>query len=213
MDDPTLVRIRQRAHHGQHQLHGATRRHRRVLAGGRRVLAQPLPQRLALEVLEHHVRLAVLLTDLVDDDDVLVHAVRGGARLAQEALGQPGSGRAQPLDRDQPSEAQVAGQVHLAHATSAQGPDELVLAEPRARHGLTRSARRRGSPVQIPGRVHRMGLGRGSRGPMAAGLVCMRPEHSVQTRALFSTQAHAVEARASRSICSALCSNSSSGFT
>ncbi len=151
MHDAALVGVRQRAHHRQHQLHGAAGRHRRRLSRGRGVLAQPLAQGLSLEILEHHVRMTVLLADLVDDHDVLVHAVRRDARLREEALGEPGLGRAQPLDRDQPAQAQVAGQVHLAHTAPAEQPDELVLADPGARPGLGRRRRQRGSRARAPG--------------------------------------------------------------
>ena len=83
VNDALAVRALERLEHRDHDLDGA-----RV-----RQLWPPLMllgQRLAVEELEHHVRRAGVLADLVDHDDVVVLAARGRARLDEESLRQLG---------------------------------------------------------------------------------------------------------------------------
>jgi hypothetical protein len=125
VDDALLVGDDERLDHRHHQLDDAGRG--QALAAGHQ-----LGERRAREELEHHVRLLRDLADLVDDDDVLVAAARGGAGLDDEALGQLGVVRLQDLDRDLAAELGVAGQVHRAHAARADLADDLVLVDLRA---------------------------------------------------------------------------------
>ena len=90
VDDAELVRAGERARDRQHQLDDARRRQQRAAPNAPIDVAQ----RLALEELEHHVRHALELVDLVDDHDVLVIALRGRARLDEEPLGDRRASRA-----------------------------------------------------------------------------------------------------------------------
>ena len=71
----------------------------------------------------------VELVDLVDDDDVLVVAVRGRARLDEEAIGDVARRVEQELDRDAAAELGVARGEHHAHAAAAELADQLVLVD------------------------------------------------------------------------------------
>jgi hypothetical protein len=50
--------------------------------------ANHVAQRAAIHVFHRHERLVIVLADVVDGDDVVVAQVRGGPRLAEEALEQ-----------------------------------------------------------------------------------------------------------------------------
>ena len=81
-------------------------------------------ERVALEVLHHHVDDAVLgLAEVGDVDDVLVVDLVGGARLAEEALAQAlvlRQRRVEELERDVAADELVARAVHRAHAAHAE---------------------------------------------------------------------------------------------
>ena len=86
-------------------------------------LAHARRQRFALHVTHHEVQHSVRLTEAVERDDVRVGEARGGAGLAAEALAARSvlaPVQEQYLDRDQPFESGVAGQVHGAHPAPAQ---------------------------------------------------------------------------------------------
>src|SRR6185436_17572838 len=92
---------------------------------------QELVERHALQVLEHHVGIAVLLADLVNDDDVLVAAPRGGAGLEDKPRTELGLVvTVEELDRDLAAELGVARGVHRAHATAPELANDLVLSDP-----------------------------------------------------------------------------------
>jgi hypothetical protein len=84
-------------------------------------------KRLALEVLEHHEGLALVLVDLVDDHDVLVVELCGRARLGQEAPRERARGAVEELDRDLPPEPGVAREDHLPHPAAPELADDVVL--------------------------------------------------------------------------------------
>jgi hypothetical protein len=126
VDDAELVRGDERAHDRDDQLDRAA--DRELLAA-----LDQLLQRLALQVLEHHEGRLPVLADLVDDDDVLVAAARGRARLDEEALRQLGLRGRQELDRDAATELGVAREVDHAHAALAELADQLVLRDAHAR--------------------------------------------------------------------------------
>ena len=89
-------------------------------------------QRAALDVLHRDVRRAVVLEVVVHGDDVRVRQRPGHARLAQEALGERRVGRverAQLLERDEPVEVGLAGEVHHRHAAATDLPEDLVAAD------------------------------------------------------------------------------------
>jgi hypothetical protein len=115
---------RHSAHDRHHHLDGARRRHLAPL--------DEAAQALSLEILEHHVGDALVLVDLVDDDDVLVMARRGGARLAQKAVDELARLGHEELDGHAPPELGVAREVDDAHAAAAELADDLVLANARA---------------------------------------------------------------------------------
>ena len=137
----------ERAGHRQHQLDDARRRQPR-----RRL--DELAERLAVEELEHHVRRAVVLVGRVDDHDVLVVALRGRARLRQEAVGDLARAREHELDRDAPAKPGVARGEHDAHAAAPELADQLVVTDRRAGHepGAGRLRRGRGRAVVDGGR-------------------------------------------------------------
>ncbi len=145
MDQAELVRVGQGAHHREHQLGhvagreagaGPTGRLRAGLAApGAAALAllDPLSQCLAGQVLEDHVRMALVLVDLVDGDDVGVIAPRRGPGLVEEAPRVLAVLAAHELERDQAAQAGIAGQEHLSHAAAPERSDQLVLAQGRAK--------------------------------------------------------------------------------
>ena len=89
-------------------------------------------QILSLEVLHREIRLALVLAEVVDRDDVLVRELAGGARLAEESLAELGvliDRRRDDLDGDDPLEQRVAGAIHDTHATLAEFFEKLVAAD------------------------------------------------------------------------------------
>src|SRR6185436_12233370 len=139
VDDAGAVRALERAQHRGHDLDGARVRHALAVLDHR-------GQRLAVQELQDDVRLAGLLlraavlADLVDDDDVVVLAARGGARLDEEALPDLGLVGLQELDRDAAAEPEIAGEEHGPHPALAEQLDHLVLVDADA--GVRRRARR-----------------------------------------------------------------------
>ena len=74
--------------------------------------------------------------DVVDDEDVGVVELGGGAGFlleAREAFGIGGEARVDDLDRDFAPEPRVARPVDLAHAARAERREDLVGAELRSR--------------------------------------------------------------------------------
>ena len=84
----------------------------------RRLGADEVAQRSAFDVLHHDEVRAVLLAPVVDRDDVGVVEVRGGLRLAAEALDERRLARVlgeQRLQRDRPVQQLVVREVDLGH--------------------------------------------------------------------------------------------------
>ncbi len=119
--------------------------------GGGRLEGQPLRfgeqrlQRLACEQLHGDVGLAVLLADVVDDDDVRVAELSRGACLAQEAL--PHLGQylrrqvgMQRLDRELALDERIQRAVHGTHRAAADLAEDAIAAE-RPRFGGLRIIR------------------------------------------------------------------------
>jgi hypothetical protein len=99
--------------------------------GERLTRADDLGQRDAVDVFHRHERLMVVLTGIVDGDDVLVAQVAGGACLAQEALDQLVLEEeiAEDFDGEEAVEIRVARKVDGAHPAVAETADDLVLAD------------------------------------------------------------------------------------
>ena len=108
--------------------------------------AQQLRQALAVDELEHEVRLPVVLTDVVDRDRVGMVEAGGEAGFAFEPGDGPriADGRAQELDRDRPPEPGVGGGVHVADATDSDAVADLVPVVQRIRHATEGRCRPRG---------------------------------------------------------------------
>ena len=126
MHDAELVRSGQRAHDRHEQLDGPHRRHARAQI-------DQVAQCLALEKFEDHVRDAAEVIDLVDDDDVVVGALRGRLRLDQEALGEIARCLGHELDRDAAAEPRIARSEHHTHTAATELADQLVLMYARTR--------------------------------------------------------------------------------
>jgi len=78
------------------------------------------------------IRCALVLTDVVDDEDVrVIERARRASFLfeAAEPIGSVGDPRGQYLDRDVPAQAAVPRAIDLAHAPFADGSDHLVRTE------------------------------------------------------------------------------------
>ena len=91
--------------------------------------ADAFAQRLAFEQLRHDVRGALVVTRVVDREDVGMVEQARGARLLLEAAQPVGVGReggGQDLDRHIARQARVAGAVDLAHSSRAQERGDLV---------------------------------------------------------------------------------------
>ena len=99
-------------------------------------LAMPVGQRRALDQLEDEGGDGLRFLEAVDGADVGMVERRQHLRFALESR-QPvrvgGHRRRQYLDGDVTLQLAVAGAIDLAHAARAQGPDDGVDAEPRAR--------------------------------------------------------------------------------
>ena len=101
---------------------------------GKRALLEALGQRLALEALHDEECHAVLLADVVEGADVRMAQPGDGPRLALEALepvGLLGRRGGKNLEGDGAVEPRVPRAVDLAHASRAQGREDLVRAEAR----------------------------------------------------------------------------------
>ena len=86
-------------------------------------------QRAALDVLHRDVGRAVVLEVIVHGDDVRMRQRARHARLAQETLGERGIGGvegAEFLERDEPIEVGLAGEVHHRHAAATHLSEDLV---------------------------------------------------------------------------------------
>ena len=94
--------------------------------------ADPLRQRLAVDVLHGDERLAVLLADVEDADDVLVLEDTGGVRFLHEAAPDLVVVDAflEELDRDRAAaDLGIPGAQERAHATRADRPDDFVATD------------------------------------------------------------------------------------
>ena len=150
-NDVEVVRARERAHDWHDQLDRAR--------GCELAPFDVFGERLTAQIFEHHERLGVPLADVVDDDDVLVTAPRGGARLEDESRVEVRLVALQELDRDAAAELGVARQVHGAHAAATELADQLVGADSRARRRQRVGAERR-VVVTAARRAHFGELGR-----------------------------------------------------
>ena len=150
MHDARVMCVGERAHDRDHQRRDEARLERRGrLAAALDAIVEPRAQGLPRHVLEHHVRVLVVLADVVDHDDVLVVAARGDARLGEEPRVVMRAALVQELDRDEPSQPQIARQVDDPHATLADLANDLVLAEPVAgRERGGRGTRRLAGPAR-----------------------------------------------------------------
>jgi hypothetical protein len=94
-------------------------------------LAQPAPERLALDVLHREECLTVMLVDLEHLHDVRMVEERQRARLSLQALAQrPRVGvRTHALERDATAEVVVDCEINLAHATGTDPPFEPITTE------------------------------------------------------------------------------------
>ena len=127
VDDALSVSADQRSHHRHDELHGATRAQRPTARQQRR-------QRVAFEVLEDHVVPPVGLLGLVNDDDVLVAAQGRGPRLGDVPAACLRVGGVEELDGHSSAELGVSRQEDLAHASLAEGANELVATDAVTRH-------------------------------------------------------------------------------
>ena len=97
----------------------------------RLVALEERAERFALDVLHRDVRLAFVLADIVDGDDVDVLEPAGRSGLARESLAQLGvvKALAQHLDRHFPLDIRIAGEVKLPDPAFTDGAEDLVAAE------------------------------------------------------------------------------------
>jgi hypothetical protein len=124
VDDALLVGGGQAAGDLRANLHG--------LAQWQRGTARALPQRLAFQQLRHDVGCPVVMTGVVDREDVrVVECARGlGFVLeAAQALRVFGETARQHLDRHVACEPRVAGAVDLAHAAGPERAEDLIGAQ------------------------------------------------------------------------------------
>ena len=94
----------------------------------------------ALQKLRDDEGAAFVRADVVDDEDVGVIELGGGAGFlleAREAVGIRGEAGVNDLDGDVAPESRVPRPVDLAHAAGAEGREDLVGAEPGARLHLS----------------------------------------------------------------------------
>ena len=125
-------------------LEGPRHRHEELDERARReLLLAQLRHRLALEVLEHHERQALVLADLVDRDDVLERAARRRARLDHEAADDVRIVLEQELEGDLAAELGVAREEDLAHAAACDLADQPEAADLLVAADLERLARAR----------------------------------------------------------------------
>ena len=121
--DAAAVRVRQRPGDLAHHAHRVGRRQRAPCA-------QPLAERLPLDVAHDEEDEPARLADAVDGDDVRVREAGGGARFAHEAfarLGGPRQVGGEHLDGHVAVELDVAGEVDDPHPAAAELPLKRVL--------------------------------------------------------------------------------------
>ena len=97
----------------------------------RRAPPDQLGQRLARDVLHGDERLAVVLADVVDGDDVRVLQPRREPRLALEALADVGVVDAQHLDRDEAIDGRIEREEERAHAALAEALADVIAIDGR----------------------------------------------------------------------------------
>ena len=108
----------------------------------RRPAPDQLGQRLARDVLHGDERLAVVLADVVDGDDVGVLQPRRQPRLALEALAHVGVVDAQHLDRDEAIDRRIEGEEQRAHPALAEAfADAVAIDGLRQLHGVRVTSR------------------------------------------------------------------------
>ena len=96
------------------------------------VAGDDLIERLAVEELHHQIGIALMIAQVIDDDDVGVLQHAGGFGLTVEALEQVGIlGKAagHHLDGDDALDEVIHRLVHDAHAALAQNLNDVVLAD------------------------------------------------------------------------------------
>ena len=100
----------------------------------RRLAADHLAHRHAVDVLHGYERAASVGADVVEGDDVRMFQRGRGARFARESLPQLGVVARQHFDRQGPIEQRIARQIQRAHAALSDAIDDVVPANP-VRHG------------------------------------------------------------------------------
>ena len=132
MDDVPLVRGGEPASDLRRVIERLARRYR--------TLPNPRAQRFAFEQLRNDVVESAFVADVVDGQDVRMVEHAGRARFLLETAQRIGVGRKiarQNFDRDVALQARVLRAIHLAHAARADGHENFVRTEQRARgkHG------------------------------------------------------------------------------
>ena len=125
MDDAAAVRVSQ-AIAGLHDVSQL------FYDGDLPVAGDDLIERLAVEELHHQIGIALMIAQVIDDDDVGVLQHAGGFGLTVEALEQVGIlGKAagHHLDGDDALDEVIHRLVHDAHAALAQNLNDVVLAD------------------------------------------------------------------------------------
>ena len=136
MDDALVVRRAKAASDLNRHLNGLAHPH---AGSGHRVAERPPRQQL-----HHHEYAAVLHARIEDGDDIRMRQRRNGfcfAREQRDALVRVEPG--EHLDGHQAIEPGVCGAIHLAHASGADGREDLVRTEARAGTQWQEQARNR----------------------------------------------------------------------
>jgi hypothetical protein len=124
VDDPLTVRLVERV--------GDLDRVPQGLVGKKRTLGDAVGEGLALEVLHHQELFALFVTNVVERADVRMRQTRHRPGLALEPLScrfVVGQDRWENLDGDRTVEPRVVCPVDLAHASGADGVEDLVWSE------------------------------------------------------------------------------------
>ena len=149
MDDALAMRERQRRRQIQPDLHAARERQPHAI--------EPIGERLARQILEHHERRAGVFVDadIEDRDDRRMRHLRGGLRLALEPLEErrPHAPalllrRHDRLHRDDAIEQRIARLVDDAHRALADGLDDLVATD-RLAGPLRPKAKAQAAPLRV----------------------------------------------------------------
>ena len=122
VDDPHLVRVAEPRAQLEDQFQPADQAQRRPAA-------DDLAERLTVDVLHRDERLALVLADVVDGDDVGMGQARRRTGFAGEPLLDLVVEDRQDLDRDGPIEHRIAGQVEQPHAAFAKAIQDFVPAD------------------------------------------------------------------------------------